>query len=76
MALGGEEEILDNDDEVIEDEDVEGDDDDEDLDEDEEDLEEELEASPLRIDPDTDDITHAIDCGLDHTCTCRYDREG
>lgn len=53
--------------EVLSDEeDVPGEDDEEG-----EDVEEATVARAKRIDPDADDITHAIDCTLDYDCSCR-----
>jgi len=44
--------------------------DEEDFDDEDESEDEEEPAVAKRIDPDEDDITHAIDCPLDESCTC------
>lgn len=52
-------------------------DDDEDFDDDEEEGEPKEEVDKVepkrarKIDPESDDVTHAIDCPLDDTCACR-----
>lgn len=79
-VFGGEDEdLVDTEEELNED--AELDDDLEQDDEFEEDPDEDGEREPgeetttartrQRIDPEEDDVTHAIDCNLDHTCTCR-----
>lgn len=60
-------------DEGFDDEDEDEDPDEDEDSEDEPDEEGFIKTKNKRIDPDTDDVTHAIDCPLDSTCSCGDD---
>jgi hypothetical protein len=71
--LGDDEDVADEEESSVEAEDEDGDTDEEDFEEDSEDTLDVASSAERkhRIDPDADDITHAIDCPLDETCACR-----
>jgi hypothetical protein len=74
---GDDDEVLDEEDELNEDDEELDDDEEADPDEDHEDPEAELDKNlrSTRRNPDEDDVTHAIDCSLDHTCTCDIEED-